>query len=182
MRISRPVSSPSSPMRMVLQLANDDDAPGLVRLREAVNARLAEEFGRGFWCTELSEHGALSAVRGAQVYVARHRGGIVATLALTARKPWAIHLGCFEPRQRPFYLTNMAVHPEFQRLGLGREAIAEAQRITLAAGGDAIRLDAYDVPAGAGLFYEKCGFTEVGRAVYRTAPLIYYEMALNGSK
>ena len=169
-------------MRLQLQLANDDDAPGLVRLREAVNARLVENFGQGFWCLALSEHGALAAVRQAQVYVARHRGEITVTLALTARKPWAINLSYFEPRERPLYLTNMAVHPEFQRQGLGCEAIHEARRIALASSGDAIRLDAYDVPAGAGPFYAKCGFVEVARAEYRAAPLIYYEMQLNGSK
>jgi GNAT superfamily N-acetyltransferase len=165
-------------MRIHLQLANDDDAPGLVRLREAVNAHLAEEFGLGFWCTKMSAQGALSAVRQAQVYVARQRGEIMATLALTARKPWAISLSYFEPREKPFYLTNMAVHPEFQRQGFGREAIREARRIALAAGADAIRLDAYDVPAGAGPFYAKCGFAEAGRAEYRETPLIYYEMKL----
>jgi hypothetical protein len=41
---------------------------------------------------------------------------------------------------------------------------------------DAIRLGAYDADAGAGAFYEKCGFQEVGRATYRTVPLIYFEM------
>jgi GNAT superfamily N-acetyltransferase len=169
-------------MRIQLKLANDDDAPGLVRLREAVNGRLMEEFGPGFWCTALSEHGALSAVRQAQVYVARHHGEIMVTLALAARKPWAIDLSYFAPRERPFYLTNMAVHPEFQRQGLGCEAIHEARRIAQASGGDAIRLDAYDVPAGAGPFYAKCGFIETGRAMYRSAPLIYYEMKLNGRK
>ena len=29
--------------------------------------------------------------------------------------------------------------------------------------------------AGAGPFYEKCGFTEMGRVTYRITPLIYYE-------
>ena len=32
---------------------------------------------------------------------------------------------------------------------------------------DAIRLDAYDRPSGAGPFYKKCGFKKLGRAVYR---------------
>lgn len=169
-------------MRIQLHLANDDDAPGLVRLREAVNARLSAEFGDGYWCAGLSERGALSAVRRAQMYVARRREGVVATLELSTRKPWAISLGCFEPRRRPFYLTNMAVHPDFQRQGVGWEAIQEARRIVLTAGGDSIRLDAYDVPAGAGPFYSKCGFLEVGRAVYRAAPLIYYEMVLDEKK
>ena len=169
-------------MRIQLQLANDDDAPGLVRLREAVNARLMKEFGPGFWCRALSERGALSTVRQAQVYVARHRGEIMATLALTTRRPWAINLSYFEPRERPFYLTNMAVHPEFQRQGVGCEALQEARRIALAGGADAIRLDAYNVPAGAGPFYAKCGYTEIARTEYRGAPLIYYEMKLNGRK
>ena len=165
-------------MRIQLQLANDNDAPALATLREAVNFRLAREFGYGYWCADLSEHGALSAVRRAQVYVARRPGGVLATLTLSMRKPWAINLSLFQPRQRPFYLTDMSVHPDFQRQGLGREVIAEARRIALAEGGDAIRLDAYDIPAGAGPFYAKCGFAEVGRAVYRAAPLLYYEMLL----
>ncbi len=167
---------------MQLQLANDDDAPGLVRMREAVNLRLIRDFGPGFWCASLSEHGALSAVRQAQVYVARHRGEIAATLALTTRKPWAINLGYFEHREKPFYLTNMAVHPEFQRQGLGRAAIEEARRIALAAGGDAIRLDTYDAQAGAAPFYAKCGFVEVGRTTYRSTPLTYFELKLDGKK
>jgi GNAT superfamily N-acetyltransferase len=44
---------------------------------------------------------------------------------------------------------------------------------------DAVRLDAYDAPAGAGPFYEKCGWEERGRVVYRKCPLIYYERLLN---
>ena len=43
---------------------------------------------------------------------------------------------------------------------------------------DAIRLDAYDAAAGAGDFYAKNGFREVGRTKYRNAPLIYYELLL----
>ncbi|HEY1600831.1 MAG TPA: hypothetical protein VGG64_14580 [Pirellulales bacterium] len=43
---------------------------------------------------------------------------------------------------------------------------------------DAVRLDAYDASAGAGGFYSHCGFSEVGRPVYRGAPLVYYELLL----
>jgi hypothetical protein len=42
----------------------------------------------------------------------------------------------------------------------------------------AIRLDAYDATAGAGRFYLKCGFREVGRVTYRKVPLIYFELLL----
>ena len=43
---------------------------------------------------------------------------------------------------------------------------------------EAIRLDAFDAEAGAGGFYARCGFTEVGRVTYRKAPLMYYELLL----
>ena len=42
----------------------------------------------------------------------------------------------------------------------------------------AIRLDAFDAEAGAGLFYAKCGYAERGRVTYRNVPLIYYERLL----
>ena len=54
----------------------------------------------------------------------------------------------------------------------------DAVRIAREKKADAIRLDAYDAPAGAGGFYVKCGFHEVGRVIYRDNPLIYYELLL----
>lgn len=44
--------------------------------------------------------------------------------------------------------------------------------------GDAVRLDAYDSPAGAGPFHASCGFSERGRVSYRGTALIYYEVML----
>ena len=44
---------------------------------------------------------------------------------------------------------------------------------------DAIRLDAYDAVAGAGSFYDKCGFQERGHVVYKGDPLVYYEFLLD---
>ena len=38
--------------------------------------------------------------------------------------------------------------------------------------------DVYDADAGAGSFYAKCGFREVGRAKYRNTRLIYFELLL----
>ncbi len=40
---------------------------------------------------------------------------------------------------------------------------------------DAIRVDAYDGESGAAPFYKKCGSSEVGSAVYRSVPLVYFE-------
>ena len=73
-------------------------------------------------------------------------------------------------------LMAMAVSPDDQRKGIGRLCIDETRRIAGEWPSDAIRLDAYDAAAGAGEFYRKCGFKEVGRATYRNVPLIYFEI------
>jgi GNAT superfamily N-acetyltransferase len=165
-------------MRIRLLVATTDDAPDLVSLRTAVNQHLTSEYGKGHWSSGLTVKGVLFAMRTSNVYVARHRNRLIASLTLSTRKPWAINRKYFSASQRPLYLTAMAVSPDEQRKGIGRLCVEEARRIAVQWPSDAIRLDAYDAPAGAGEFYRKCGFREVGRASYRNVPLIYFEMPL----
>lgn len=161
---------------MKLQVATADDVAELVSLHAAVNQRLISEHGEGYWAAGFTEKGVLFVMRRATVYIARRRKRLIATLALSTRKPWAIDTKYFSPSKRPLYLTAMEVHPEEQRKGIGRLCLEKARRIAAKGPADAIRLDAYDTAAGAGEFYRKCGFREVGRATYRKAPLIYFEM------
>jgi GNAT superfamily N-acetyltransferase len=72
----------------------------------------------------------------------------------------------------------MAVSVAHQGHGLGRLAIEDAVAVARDWPADAIRLDAYDAEAGAGVFYAKCGFRECGRVVYKEDPLVYYEFIL----
>ena len=109
-------------------------------------------------------------------HVARDRRRIVATLTLTKKKPWAIDRKVLTPVKRPVYLIGMAVDPVRQRAGIGRACIEAAVRIVKKCPADSLCLDAWDADAGAGAFYRKCGFTEVGRAEYKGAPLIYFEL------
>lgn len=99
----------------------------------------------------------------------------MATFELATKKPWAIDRRYFTDVKRPLYLLGMAVDPERQRTGIGRQCIAQAVEVCRMWPADALCLDAYDADAGAGVFYRKCGFTEVGRATYRNTPLIYFE-------
>ena len=168
-------------MRCKLQLATARDVADLLSLHTAVNERLIAQYGNGFWVSRLTEKSALFAMRNSSVYIARSEGRLIATLTLATKKPWAINENArkyFASSKRPLYLTAMAVHPDVQRLGIGRLCLEEARRIAVEWPCDAIRLDAYDTEAGAGEFYRKCGFREVGRAAYRGTPLIYYEMLL----
>jgi len=161
-----------------LQAATPRDASAIAALRNTGADHLTSQFGKGFWSGHVTEKGVLLDMRRGTVYVAKQNRKIVATLNLSTRKPWAIDKSYFHPSRQPLYLTNMAVAPEEQRKGVGRHCLDEARRIAKSWPADAIRLDAFDDPAGAGPFYAKCGMSEVGRATYRQAPLIYFELLL----
>ena len=162
-------------MPVHLEPASSSDAAELAALRTAVAERLTREFGHGHWSSPVSEAAQSRMIQQGGVFVARQRGRIVGTLRLATRKPWAIDPAYFTDVSRPIYLTDMAVAIESQRRGIGRECMNEAAQIAREWDAGAIRLDAYDAPAGAGPFYAKCGLREVGRSVYRRNPLIYYE-------
>jgi GNAT superfamily N-acetyltransferase len=165
-------------MKVKLQIATPDDVSDLVSLRNAVSEDLTSRYGKGHWSMNTSERGVLFQMTRATVYVAKYRRRLVATLALSTRKPWAINIRYFNPRQLPLYLTGMAVAPDKQRRGIGRLCIGQVLEIARQWPADTIRLDAYDAAAGGGEFYRKCGFREVGRASYKANPLIYFEMIL----
>jgi GNAT superfamily N-acetyltransferase len=58
---------------------------------------------------------------------------------------------------------------------VGRQLMEAAKEAAKSRPAQALWLDAYDHQAGAGPFYMKCGFRQVGRTSYRKMPLIYYE-------
>jgi GNAT superfamily N-acetyltransferase len=176
------VTRASRPRRASLRLTigegAPDDAAAIAALRNAAAARLTAIHGAGHWSGMVTARGVLSGMRGARLVVARRSGAVVGTLSLSTRKPWAIDPSYFAPARRPLYLTDMAVHPDVQRRGIGRRLLAAAEAIARAWPADAIRLDAYDAPAGAEGFYAACGYREVGRVTYRGTPLVYHERVL----
>jgi GNAT superfamily N-acetyltransferase len=162
-------------MRGLLTVATAADAVAIAALLNAVAAQLTQQFGIGHWSSVATEKTVRASLRRASVFVVRDDLEIVATLTLATRKPWAIDRKFFSAVPRPIYLISMAVHPGRQRSGLGRACVDEALEVCRDWPADAVCLDAYDADAGAGEFYRKCGFTEVGRAIYRNTPLIYFE-------
>jgi ribosomal protein S18 acetylase RimI-like enzyme len=165
-------------MRLRLQLAAVDQAPEISALRLAVAAHLSARFGPGPWSHSSTVKGVLYDLRHSVLYVVIRRRQIIATLALCQRKPWSIAPAYFTKCRQPLYLVSLAVAPVVQGMGVGRACLAAAVKIAAASPADFIRLDAYAAPAGAGDFYRRCGFTEVGRASYRGVPLVYFELEL----
>jgi len=165
-------------MRIKAEIAKADDALDIVALRTAVAGRLTTQYGPGHWSGIATEKGVLFDLRNSAVFVVRRRGQLIATWRLATKKPWAIDVSYFSACRRPLYLLSMAVTPDLQRQGIGRLCVEEIRKIARRWPADAIRLDAYDAPAGAGPFYGKCGFEDVGRATFRDCPLAYFEMLL----
>jgi GNAT superfamily N-acetyltransferase len=168
----------SADMRIKMEEATAADALDIVALRAAVAGKLTAQYGHGPWSGVSTEKGVRFDMRTSKVFVVRRKGRLIATLRLATKKPWAIDPKYFSACKRPLYLLSMAVVPDLQRRGIGRLCVKETIKIGRQWPADAVRLDAYDAPAGAGQFYSKCGFRDVGRASYRGCPLAYFEMVL----
>jgi predicted N-acetyltransferase YhbS len=168
-------------MPLTFTIATESDAAGISALRNAASQRLTQKYGEGHWSWKSSERNVLrdlSRPRFSRSLIARDKHQVVACLTLQTKKPWAIDVAYFTPVPKALYLVGMAVHPDKQSSGIGRLLLREAEVHARNWPAQAIRLDAWDAPAGAGAFYAKCGFREVGRVTYRASPLIYYERVL----
>ena len=162
-----------------MEIATAKDAPKIASLLTATSRRLTEIYGEGHWSHQTTEKGVLFGMKqNAKVLVVKRDEAIVGTLRLTTKKPWAIDTAYFTKVTHPLYLVDMSVQPDLQRTGIGRYMLGEAKSIVKGWPGQAIRLDAYNAPAGAGEFYRKCGYKEVSRIVYKGTPLIYFELIL----
>ena len=165
-------------MRLVFSEAMQDDAVAIAAVRTAAAESLTARFGKGHWSSAATEMGVIRSMQHAKLVVGREGARVVAVARLATKKPWAIDVTFFTNCARPLYLSDMTVAPDCQGRGFGRLCLEECVRVARAWPGGAVRLDAYDAPAGAGSFYAKCGFTERGRVTYRNTPLIYYELML----
>jgi GNAT superfamily N-acetyltransferase len=165
-------------MPLSIDAATLDDVPAIAALQTRVAEDLTRHHGVGHWSAAVTEPNVARGIASSTVLVGRDEGVIVGTLRLVTKKPWAIDPAYFANVRRPLYLLSMAVEPERQRTGIGRRLLEQATVVGKSWPADAIRLDAYDNAAGAGPFYAKCGYREVGRVTYRSVPLRYFELLL----
>lgn len=160
---------------VALQPAKARDANAVADLLNAAADSLTVRYGVGFWSRHSTDRGVKWLMRVGKVYVVREKGSIVATFTLTPRKPWAIDIDYFQQVPKAMYVLSMAVAPDRQGRGIGRACVEEAVALCRTIPAQALRLDAFDAQAGAGPFYQKCGFRDVGHVTYRNVPLIYFE-------
>ena len=151
------------------------DARELAALRTAVAERMTLEFGAGHWSARPSRAEVVRQLRASQVLVARRGADIIGTVRLARVLAGVIDVSAFTPVGEAFYVFGLAVAPGCRGMGIGRQLMDAAKEEMRRRGAGALWLDAYDHAAGAGDFYRKCGFREVGRTDYQDLPLIWFE-------
>jgi GNAT superfamily N-acetyltransferase len=176
--VSAPLKRIRRRLATTISHASADDAEAIAALRNAVADDLTSRHGRGWWSRQSTPKGVLLEQRISKVYVVRARRKLVATFRLATKKPWAIDPAYFARVERPLYLHAVAVAPTHQGRGIGSRCLEAAEKIARDWPANAIRVDAFDHAAGAGEFYRKNGFREVGSVTYRGVPLIYFERLL----
>lgn len=80
----------------------------------------------------------------------------------------------------PICIHRLAVHPEYQGRGLGKELLRFAEERARSSGGTSIRIDVFTLNEGALGMYRRAGFAEVGEICHpmRSAPYLCFEKRL----
>ena len=179
-------------MKLRVTEATTNDVAEILELRLAVGARMQERFGNDRWAPPISERSVLRLFKGPRtrksdgatlikILVGRTGGRIVALTRMQTKKPWGFDLRYFKAGATAVYVGDVEVSPQDQGQGFGTQLMAAAVKHARAWPASALRTSAYDGAAGAGPFYAKCGFLEVGRVTYRKVPIILFEMLLGKS-
>ena len=171
-------------MQATLERAALADVTSIAALRVAVAAKLTYDFGKGPWSSGGTWKRVSCIQCAIQTYLsAGRREKIIGVLELGIKKPWAIatSLCHFTVCNRPLYLAGMAVAPGTSAprhwprdAGSRTDDCSQMACRTLSC----LLTAHFHAAAGAGEFYAKCDFQEMGRITYRNAPPIYYEQLL----
>ena len=151
------------------------EAGALTALRCAVARDMTARFGSGPWSALPSRMVVVRQLRASYVLVAKQGSEIVGTVRLALANTAVFDARVFTPVDTALYVLGLAVSPTARGKGIGRQIMDEAKNVASSWPAQALWLDTYDNPAGAGGFYGKCGFTAVGPGVADGLPLMFYE-------
>ena len=162
-----------------VRLASREDAMDAFNIRRSAADLLTSVHGEGHWSTVTSVKTIRKHAEAGLVYLFFEGDSPIGTFHLVDRKIGFYKKEWFEiPDQPAFYLMHMALHPDRQRKGLGREMMIEIEAIAVNKSIHSIRFDAYNADAGAGKFYEKCGYQLVHKGSFNSVALLYFEKVL----
>ena len=166
-------------MNLVIVSATKKDVQELTALRISVAQRLTREHGEGPWSACPSRATVLRQLRASTVLVARLQEKLVGTVRLIEANPALLDASRFTPVRTALYVIGLAVAVDCRGQGVGRELMEVCKATARSWPAQALWLDTYEHAAGAGRFYEKCGFRKVGVSALLDGQLGYYEWGVN---
>lgn len=158
-----------------ISTASPRDVAAIALLRSAVAEDLTQHHGQGPWSAFTSRSLVLRQLRATRILVARRGTDIVGTVRLIEANQTLFNYSAFNRASVALYVIGLAVSPRCRGQGVGRELMVSAKMAARAWPAQALWLDTYEHEAGAGPFYEKCGFRKVGTGQLNRPPLAYYE-------
>lgn len=162
-----------------IRAAGKADLPAIQLLRQRTADTLVAAHGEGHWGWVPDRANLVREMKRRDFYVVLADDVVVGTFKLSSKAPGFFNLAQFaDPKASATYLTGMAIDPTFQRQRIGRWCMAWIESHALITGSKAVRLDAYDHAAGAGPFYERCGYSNRGPLVFNGVKLMLYEKEL----
>lgn len=75
-------------------------------------------------------------------------------------------------------IHRLCVHPDFQNVGVGKETMSCAEQLLFKTGYKAIRLDAFMQNPKAIHFYNRMGYKQTGKVIYRKGEFFLFEKQL----
>jgi GNAT superfamily N-acetyltransferase len=160
---------------ITISRADIKEARALTALRTAVARDMTERFGGGPWSALPNRMVVIRQMRASHVLVARRYDEIIGTVRLAFANTAVFDARMFTPVDTALYVLGLAVSPGSRGRGIGSRIMSVAKEVARSWPAQALWLATYDNSAGAGRFYRKCGFREVGPGVFDDLPLTYYE-------
>jgi GNAT superfamily N-acetyltransferase len=162
-------------VRFSVNAAADSDVRAIAALRSAVAQDMTRKHGQGPWSGFVGRSTVLRQLRATKMLVARRDDEIVGTVRLMQANQAVFDFRMFTPAKVALYVIGLAVAPHARAQGVGRELMESAKSAARFWPAEALWLDTYEHEAGAGRFYEKCGFRRAGSGTLEGPPLGFYE-------
>jgi len=165
-----------------LILAKADDLQELLELFYAVKLKMRSN-GLDQWPDSYpSEAAFVQAIGEGTVWVLKKEEVIQATFILDMKQDVDyLDVNWHVSGDSIYVLHKVAVHPDFQGIGLGKKMTLSALKKAKDAGGDAFRLDTYSLNPVSVKLYESIGFSKADGYCYfhgHEAPFYCFEMKL----
>lgn len=152
---------------LVIKQVDDNDLEAIHKLLVHCGQKLHETMGLTNWYPFYSLQTYKEKVKNAQVYAVYSGDQLIATFNFTCTaRDYYKSIAWENNTAQAIYVANVAVHPEYQGIHVGKWCLERIEEIALAMGFSTIRFDCAENHPWLCSFYEKAGYSRRGIVFY----------------